>query len=105
MERIRARRVTHADRLAGDIDSRFDFDRAQLFETVGKAAERTVHSYDIARESETMAESVRMAVIGLFVIPARRAQATTAMRARSKPRGSSSWRRSRRSSTVRWSGA
>ncbi len=119
MERIRARRVTHADRLAGDIDSRFDYDRAQLLETVGQAAERTVHSYDIARESETMAESVRMAVagtavaevgaiglgaavtalatttfadvtgilaagalavIGLFVIPVRRAQAKTAMR-------------------------
>ncbi len=121
MERIRARRATHADRLAGDIDSRFDYDRAQLLDTVGKAAERTVHSYDIARESETMAESVRMAVagtavaevgaiglgaavtalatttfadvtgilaasalavIGLFVIPVRRAQAKTAMRSK-----------------------
>ena len=121
MERIRARRVTHADRLSGAIDSRFDYDRAQLLETVGKAAERTVHSYDIARESETMAESVRMAVagtavaevgaiglgaavtalatttfadvtgilaagalavIGLFVIPVRRAQAKATMRAK-----------------------
>jgi len=121
MERIRARRATHADRLAGAIDSRFDYDRAQLLETVGRAAERTVDTYDIARESETMAESVRMAVagtavaevgaiglgaavtalatttfadvtgilaagalavIGLFVIPIRRAQAKTAMRAR-----------------------
>ncbi len=121
MERIRARRAAHADRLAGTIDSRFDYDRAQLLETVGRAAERTVDTYDIARESETMAESVRMAVagtalaevgaiglgaavtalatttfadvtgilaasalavIGLFVIPVRRAQAKTAMRAR-----------------------
>ncbi len=121
MERIRARRVTHADRLSGAIDSRFDYDRAQLLETVGKAAERTVHSYDIARESETMAEAVRMAVagtavaevgaiglgaavtalatttfadvtgilaagalavIGLFVIPVRRAQAKATMRAK-----------------------
>lgn len=121
MERIRARRDTHADRLSGAIDSRFDYDRAQLLETVGKAAERTVHTYDIARESETMAESVRMAVagtalaevgalglgaavtalatttfadvtgilaasalavIGLFVIPLRRAQAKAAMRSR-----------------------
>jgi small GTP-binding protein len=119
MERIRARRATHADRLAGAIDSRFDYDRAQLLETVGRAAERTVETYDIAGESETMAESVRMAVagtalaevgaiglgaavtalatttfadvtgilaasalavIGLFVIPVRRAQAKTAMR-------------------------
>ena len=121
MERIRARRATHADRLAGAIDTGFDYDRAQLLETVGRAAERTVETYDIARESETMAESVRMAVagtalaevgaiglgaavtalatttfadvtgilaasalavIGLFVIPVRRAQAKSAMRAK-----------------------
>lgn len=121
MERIRARRATHADRLAGAIDSRFDYDRAQLLDTVGRAAERTVDTYDIAGESETMAESVRMAVagtalaevgaiglgaavtalatttfadvtgilaasalavIGLFVIPVRRAQAKAGMRTR-----------------------
>ena len=121
MERIRARRTTHAERLAGNIDSRFAYDRAELLETVGRAAERTVETYDLARESETMAESVRMAVaetaiaevgaiglgaavtalatttfadvtgilaasalavIGLFVIPVRRAQAKTAMRAK-----------------------
>ncbi|HUU33022.1 MAG TPA: dynamin family protein, partial [Vicinamibacterales bacterium] len=119
MERIRARRATHAGRLAGDIDSRFEYDRAQLLETVGRTAERTVERYDLARESEAMAESVRMAVagaalaevgaiglgaavtalatttfadvtgvmaagalavIGLFVIPVRRAQAKAAMR-------------------------
>jgi len=121
MERIRTRRDTHAGRLAGAIDSRFDYDRAQLLDTVGRAAERTVETYDLARESETMAESVRMAVagtalaevgaiglgaavtalatttfadvtgllaasalavIGLFVIPVRRAQAKSAMRAK-----------------------
>jgi hypothetical protein len=119
MERIRSRRATHEGRLAGAIDSRFEYDRAQLLETVGRAAERTVETYDIARESETMAESVRMAVagtalaevgalglgaavtalatttfadvtgimaagalavIGLFVIPVRRAQAKKTMR-------------------------
>jgi len=121
MERIRTRRDTHAGRLAGAIDSRFDYDRAQLLDTVGRAAERTVETYDLARESETMAESVRMAVagtalaevgaiglgaavtalatttfadvtgllaasalavIGLFVIPVRRAQAKSSMRAK-----------------------
>ncbi len=121
MERIRERRATHAGRLAGAIDSRFEYDRAQLLETVGRAAERTVERYDLARESETMAESVRLAVagaalaevgaiglgaavtalatttfadvtgimaagalavIGLFVIPVRRAQAKTTMRAK-----------------------
>ncbi len=64
MERIRARRDTHAHRLSGTIDNRFDYDRAQLLATVGRAAERTVEGYDLARESESMAESVRLAVAG-----------------------------------------
>ncbi len=64
MERIRSRRDAHAHRLSGDIDSRFDYDRAQLLATVGRAAEKTVEGYDIARESESMAESVRLAVAG-----------------------------------------
>jgi hypothetical protein len=119
MERIRTRRAVHDERLAGTIDTRFEFDRAQLLETVGQAAERTVARYDLARESDTMAESVRiavagtalaevgaiglgaavtalatttfadvtgimaagaLAVLGLFVIPVRRAQAKTRMR-------------------------
>lgn len=64
MERIRARRTAHEGRLAGAIDSRFEYDRAQLLDTVGRAAERTVERYDLARESESMADSVRLAVAG-----------------------------------------
>ncbi|MBP7775613.1 MAG: dynamin family protein [Acidobacteria bacterium] len=64
MERIRTRRDTHAHRLSGTIDSRFDYDRTQLLATVGRSAERTIEGYDIARESDTMAESVRLAVAG-----------------------------------------
>jgi small GTP-binding protein len=121
MARIESRRTAHADRLTGAVDSRFEYDRARLLDTVGRAAERTLEGYDHARESEAMAESVRMAVagtalaevgalglgaavtalatttfadvtgilaagalavIGLFVIPVRRAQAKTTMRAR-----------------------
>ncbi len=121
MTRIESRRMAHAERLTGAVDSRFEYDRARLLETVGRAAERTLGDYDHARESDAMAESVRMAVagtalaevgalglgaavtalatttfadvtgilaagaiavIGLFVIPVRRAQAKSTMRAR-----------------------
>ncbi|MEZ5292371.1 MAG: dynamin family protein [Vicinamibacterales bacterium] len=64
MERIRTRREAHAHRLAGAIDPRFDADRARLLDTVGRAAERTVETYDLAKEGEAMAESVRLAVAG-----------------------------------------
>jgi hypothetical protein len=46
------------------VDSRFEYDRTRLLDTVGRAAERTVENYDQAREAETMAESVRTAVAG-----------------------------------------
>jgi small GTP-binding protein len=64
MARVESRRAAHADRLAGAIDSRFEYDRARLLETVGRAAERTLQGYDHRREAETMAESVRLAVAG-----------------------------------------
>jgi hypothetical protein len=64
MERIRARSAAHADRLVGAVDPRFEYDRSQLLDTVGRAAERTVERYDLSGESETMAESVRLAVAG-----------------------------------------
>jgi hypothetical protein len=121
MTRIESRRMAHAERLTGAVDSRFEYDRARLLETVGRAAERTLGDYDHARESDAMAESVRiavagtalaevgalglgaavtalatttfadvtgilaagaLAVIGLFVIPVRRAHAKSTMRAR-----------------------
>lgn len=64
MTRIEARRAAHADRLLGTVDSRFEYDRARLLETVGRAAERTIQGYDHAREAEAMAGSVQTAVAG-----------------------------------------
>jgi small GTP-binding protein len=64
MARLEARRTAHADRLVGAVDSRFEFDRARLLDTVGKAAERTLQGYDHAREAEAMAGSVQAAVAG-----------------------------------------
>ena len=64
MGRIEARRLARADRLVGNVDSRFDYDRARLLETVGRAAERTIQEYDHTREADAMAESVQTAVAG-----------------------------------------
>jgi hypothetical protein len=64
MERIASRRAAHADRLVGDIAGTFNYDRARLLDTVGRAAEHAVESYDQEREANEMAESVRMAVAG-----------------------------------------
>ena len=38
MTRIESRRMAHAERLTGAVDSRFEYDRARLLETVGRAA-------------------------------------------------------------------
>jgi hypothetical protein len=64
MTRIEARRAAHADRMVGTVDSRFEYDRARLLETVGRAAERTVQGYDHTREADAMAASVQSAVAG-----------------------------------------
>jgi len=64
MARIELRRAAHPDRLTGEVDNRFQYDRARLLETVGRAAGRTVEGYDHTHEAEAMAESVRMAVAG-----------------------------------------
>jgi small GTP-binding protein len=64
MGRIEARRAARADRLVGTVDSRFEYDRARLLETVGRAAERTIQEYDHTREAEAMAESVQASVAG-----------------------------------------
>jgi hypothetical protein len=64
MGRIEARRAARAERLVGTVDSRFEYDRARLLETVGRAAERAIQDYDHTREAEAMAESVQTAVAG-----------------------------------------
>jgi small GTP-binding protein len=64
MARLETRRAAHADRLVGAMDGRFEYDRARLLDTVGKAAARTIQGYDHAREAEAMAGSVQAAVAG-----------------------------------------
>ncbi len=62
-EHVNRRRAAHEDRLAGD-GGGFQYDRARLLETVGRAAKDAVDGYDRAREAAALADSVRMAVAG-----------------------------------------
>jgi GTP-binding protein EngB required for normal cell division len=62
-ERVNSRRAAHAGRVAGE-GSGFQYDRARLLETVGRASRDAVDSYDRAREASALADSVRMAVAG-----------------------------------------
>ncbi|MDP1570005.1 MAG: dynamin family protein [Vicinamibacterales bacterium] len=62
-EHVNRRRAAHEGRLAGD-GSGFQYDRARLLDTVGRASRDAVESYDRAREAAALADSVRMAVAG-----------------------------------------
>jgi hypothetical protein len=62
-EHVGRRRAAHAGRVMGG-ETRFQYDRARLIETVGSAARQAVESYDRERESAALADGVRTAVAG-----------------------------------------
>lgn len=62
------RRTELSERAAGDIGRGFEYDRSRLIETLGRAAQRTMETYDHKAEAERMAESVRGAVANAAVI-------------------------------------
>lgn len=66
-EHLARRRAHHPDRVIGEIGS-FDYDRRQLLDTVGRAAQRTVDAYDRDAESTRLADSVQSAVAGIAVL-------------------------------------
>lgn len=66
-QHVLERKAHHADRVIGSIGS-FDQDRRQLLDTVGRAAQRTVDSFDSRAEADRLADSVQTAVAGLAVI-------------------------------------
>ncbi|PWH14697.1 MAG: dynamin [Ardenticatenia bacterium] len=68
MERIERRQTEHADRMVGRVGGAFDYDRARLLESVGRAAQNAIEEYDHEREAQRLAESVRMAVAGTALI-------------------------------------
>lgn len=70
MERVRRRRAAHADRMMDPSGLGFTYDRVRLLDTVGRAAEQAVDSYDREREANQLAESVKMAVAGTAIAQA-----------------------------------
>lgn len=69
-EHLAARRARHADRIVGQVGRSFDQDRTRLLESVGRAAQQTVASYDRDAESTRMADAVQAAVASTALVEA-----------------------------------
>jgi GTP-binding protein EngB required for normal cell division len=69
--RLTARRRQHGDRVldSDDVGS-FVGDRARLLDSVGRAAQRVVDSYDRRRESEAIADAARLSVAATAAVGA-----------------------------------
>ena len=63
-EHVNRRARAHEGRVVGGESSGFQYDRKKLIDTVGRAANRAVDSYDREREAAAMADGVRTAVAG-----------------------------------------
>ncbi|HYU77966.1 MAG TPA: dynamin family protein [Vicinamibacterales bacterium] len=64
-EHVNRRRAAHKDRVVGGTDAQgFQYDRARLINTVGRAAQQAVQTYDKEQEASAMADGVRAAVAG-----------------------------------------
>jgi small GTP-binding protein len=61
-EHLALRRQQHADRIVGQVGRSFDFDRTRLLDSVGRAAQRSVETYDREGEANRLADSVQVAV-------------------------------------------
>lgn len=66
-QHVAERRAHHVDRVIGALGT-FDSDRSQLLDTLGRAAQRTVDTYDPVMEADRLADSVQNSVAGLAVI-------------------------------------
>jgi hypothetical protein len=68
MDHLARRQAEHADRIVGQVGGSFDYDRARLLDTVGRAAQRAVESYNKEAEASRLAESVQMAVASTALV-------------------------------------
>jgi hypothetical protein len=58
----RRRQAKYDERLIGEVGDRFEYNRGQLLQSVGKNATNVVQRYDRERESEQLAASIQGAV-------------------------------------------
>ncbi|HXG88871.1 MAG TPA: dynamin family protein [Vicinamibacterales bacterium] len=63
-DHVNRRRTAHEGRVVGGDTGTFQYDRQKLIETVGRAANQAVDSYDRENEASKMADGVRAAVAG-----------------------------------------
>jgi small GTP-binding protein len=64
------RRRRHSERIVGDDQGRFHYDRARLIDSVGGDAQRVVDSYDRQREAQALADGARNAVAATAALSA-----------------------------------
>ena len=67
-EHLTRRRSEQADRLVGQMNAGFQYDRTHLLDTVGKATQRTLENYDKDSEASRMAESLQEAVGRIAIV-------------------------------------
>lgn len=65
---IKRRSAQHSERLIGSVGGSFDYNRRALIDSVGKAAQEVLRSYDKERESAELAEEVRGSVAGTAIV-------------------------------------
>jgi small GTP-binding protein len=68
MDHLQKRKTEHADRIVGQVGGSFDFNRSRLLDSVGRAAQRSIETYDKEAEASRMAESVQVAVAGTALV-------------------------------------
>jgi small GTP-binding protein len=64
------RRRQYRDRIVGDEEGRFHYDRTRLIDSVGREAQRVVDSYDRRKEARELAEGARNAVAAAAAVGA-----------------------------------
>ncbi len=62
MNYLEQRKQDYEDRIVGEVGGGFRYDRDHLIESVGRASQRVVQSYDASVEAQKMATSAQMAV-------------------------------------------
>lgn len=70
MAYLNQRSTQHADRMVGQVESNFEFNRQNLIASVGRDAQRVVDSYDREAESLALAQEVQKALVQTAAVEA-----------------------------------
>ncbi|NJN18095.1 MAG: dynamin [Oscillochloris sp.] len=67
-EYIKRRASQHHDKLIGSVGGSFDYNRRALIDSVGRAANDIIKSYDKTRESQQLADEVRASIAATAIV-------------------------------------